>query len=151
MHITRRTFLHTAMAAGFTFAVVGNGNSVFGQKADPELFPIPVEVYSQPLYSVTARQFERWIGRNFTVTSPDGRVETVVLTQVNTHERLGNTTRGYYGESFSLSFQSKAKSRSPLTQELYTLAGNGFDFELLVVPVGIEKGQFEVVINHLSS
>jgi len=150
MHITRRNFLEGAIAAGFTLAVVGNGNSVYGQKATRDFFPVPVEVYSQPLYSVTAKHFEALVGQIFSVSTAEGDVQNLILTQVKQNESLRNRVLGSYGESFSLVFENGSRDRSVLTQGVYQVSGNGMEFELLVVPIGPEKKQYQVVINHLS-
>lgn len=66
MHITRRNFLQN-IGAATTFIAIGGGlKNISGQKTEtPGTFPIPVETYSQPLYSMTAKQFEQFIGREF--------------------------------------------------------------------------------------
>lgn len=151
MHVTRRTFLHTAITASMTFAVIQNSGSVFGQKAvDEDLYPLPVETYSHPLYSMTAKQFESLIGQAFSVTSPDGSVRDLVLTEVKLIERLGNTVRGYYGESFSLILESRGGG-AVLAQDTYELRGDGLpQFSVLLVPVGREQKEYEVLMNRLT-
>ena len=151
MHVTRRTFLHSAITASVTIAVIQNAGSVFGQKAvDENLYPIPVETYSHPLYSMTAKQFESFIGHAFSVTAPDGSVHNLVLTEVKLLERLGNSVRGYYGESFSLMLESRGGGAT-LSQDTYELRGEGGQqFSVLLVPVGRERKEYEVVMNRLT-
>ncbi|HEX6125006.1 MAG TPA: twin-arginine translocation signal domain-containing protein [Pyrinomonadaceae bacterium] len=149
MHITRRNFLHTIGAAA-CLAALADIRIVFGQRTgDPELFPLPAETYSDTLYSVTARHFGRFIGRRFTATSAEGISTELVLLEVNPIERLGNTTRGFYGESFSLIFESRAKHR--LFQDTYSFRVEGMDqFSALLVPTGRRGRQYEIIINHVT-
>ena len=151
MQVTRRTFLHRAITATISLAVVNNGGSVFGQeKIDDVLYPLPVETYSHPLYSMTAKQFESMIGQTFSVTSFDGSVRNLVLSEVKPFERLGNTTNGYYGESFSLVFQNR-KGKSRMTQDVYQLTGEGLpEMFVLLVPVGKDQREYEVILNRLT-
>ena len=148
MHITRRKFLQTGSAAA-AFLVAGGLNSVSAQDKTGALFPIPPEVYSQPLYSMTAKQFFDLRGRNFTAVSADGKVSRIVLVEVNVLERMANSTSGYYGESFSLIFESRGKDLLP--QNVYELQGSGIEpVPVLLVPTGRASRQYELIINHLT-
>ena len=147
MYISRRKFLQTGTVAAF--AVAGGLTSVAGQEKVGTLFALPAEVYSQALYSMTAKQFRNLIGRNFTAVSGDGRRTAIVLVEVNVLERMANTTSGYYGESFSLIFEGRSKTR--LVQDLYELQGDAFDpVSVLLVPTGRASRQYELIINHLT-
>ncbi|HKP68860.1 MAG TPA: hypothetical protein VJV05_06230 [Pyrinomonadaceae bacterium] len=150
MPLTRRTFLQSVIAAGVTFAVAGSGSRAFGQKVRTDGFPIPVEAYTDPLYSLTARDFEPLIGQTFIATSVEGQTRNLILTEVNRDERLGNAIRGTYGESYSLVFAGGGKERTLLTQDVYKVSGNGLEVEMLIVPVGRSKNEYQVVVNRLA-
>jgi hypothetical protein len=148
MHITRRKFLQAGSAAA-AFVVATGLNPVAAQERSDILFPIPPEVYSQPLYSMSAKQFRDLIGRNFSVVSGDGRVSRIVLVEVNVLERMANSTRGYYGESFSLIFENRGKDR--LSQDVYELEGSDIEpVSVLLVPTGRASRQYELIVNHLT-
>jgi hypothetical protein len=149
MQITRRNFLQNASAA-MALMAVGGGVTVLGQKVDwPELYPLPAEVYSQPLYSMTSKQFEQFLGREFLSTTPDGLEVSLVLKEVNLIDRLRNTTRGYYGESFSLVFESGAKRK--LQQATYELRTEGLEmFSALMVPTDRSRESYEIIVNHIT-
>ena len=149
MQLTRRGFIHTLGSAAAIFAAGGKLGSAFGQSKDGDvLFPIPVEVYSDPLFSMTAKQFETFLGHVFTATSEDGESIALTLTEVNPLELLQNTTRGYYGEVFSLIFEGS--KRQTLLQGRYQMMVDGLAvFSALVVPTGRAQRQYEVIINRL--
>jgi hypothetical protein len=148
MEISRRNFLRTA-GSTVAFVAASGGLLVIGQQRAGSLFPLPPEVYSDPLFSLTARQVEALLGTTFTATVGGGRSVRLTLTQVNPLERQANTLRGYYGESFSLVFESP--ERLKLTQGIYQITGGGLDVHsVLMVPTGIERKKYEVVINHLT-
>lgn len=151
MHITRRNFLHNISAAIALTAFGGGLQNISGQKHEtPATFPIPVETYSQPLYSMTAKQFEQYIGREFAASLPDmGGSINLILTEVNPIDRLPNSTRGYYGESFSLIFENRGK-RS-LTQGTYDIRAQGLEqFSALLVPTDRLMKRYEMIVNHLT-
>ncbi|HUR98114.1 MAG TPA: twin-arginine translocation signal domain-containing protein [Pyrinomonadaceae bacterium] len=151
MHITRRNFLHT-LGTAVAVATVGiTPKNVFGQKQESSnLFPIPAEVYSEPLYSMTAKQLKQFIGSDFTATSSRGETIDLVLTEVNAIERLPNSAGGFYGECFSLIFENKRK-RSSLKQDTYEMGTTGMaPFSALVVPTDRLAKRNEVIVNHLS-
>lgn len=151
MHITRRNFLRN-IGAAITLTAFGGGlQNIFGQTDETSgTFPIPVETYSQPLYSMTAKQFEQYIGREFTASLPDeGGTINLILTEVNPIERLPNTTRGFYGESFSLVFENRGKRR--LAQDTYDIRTQGLEqFSALLVPTDRLMKRYEMVVNHLT-
>jgi hypothetical protein len=149
MHTTRRNFLRVAGTAGM-LATAGGFGSLFGQQRKAvDLFPLPAEVYSQPLFSMGSKQFEVLIGRTFTAVSESGRANRLVLTEVNRLERMQNTVGGYYGECYSLIFESSAKVR--LTQDVYEIRAEGLEsFSALVVPTGRRLREFEIIVNHLA-
>lgn len=151
MHITRRNFLHN-IGAALTLTAIGGGlQNIFGQKDEtPVTFPIPIETYSQPLYSMTAKQFEQYIGREFTASLPDeGGSVTLTLSEVNPIERLPNSTRGYYGESFSLVFEKRGKHG--LAQDIYEIRTQGLEqFSALLVPTDRLMKRYEMIVNHLT-
>jgi hypothetical protein len=147
--MNRRNFLHSLTVA-FTFAAAGGVNEVFAQKAGRGLlFPIPAEAYSNPLFSMSARQLEALIGREFTITASDGTSVGLVLKEVNSDERKTNAIRGSYGESFSLVFEGDEKLQ--LNQDIFDFAVDGMQpFSALVVPTGRRRKQYEIVINHVT-
>ena len=149
MHTTRRDFLRVAGTAGM-LATTGGFGSLFGQqRKTADLFPLPAEVYSQPLYSMTSKQFEQLIGRTFAALSASGRENRLVLTEVNRLERMQNTVGGYYGECYSLIFETSAKVR--VTQDVYEMRADGLEsFSALLVPTGRRQRQFEIIVNHLT-
>jgi hypothetical protein len=148
MQINRRNFLQST-AVALTFIVSSGGLRVFGQQQNGDLFQVPAEAYSDPLFSLTAAHAGGLVGTTFTATAAGNRSVRLTLRQVNPLERQINTLRGYYGESFSLIFESQQRLR--LGQGIYRLAGGGLDFEsVLLVPTGIGGNQYEVLINHLT-
>ena len=148
MQISRRNFLQATTTA-VTFVAASGGLRVLGQKLTGDLFPVPPEAYSDPLFSLTSRQAEAMIGTTFTATVPGGRTVRFTLTAVNVLARQGNILRGYYGESFSLIFESQ--QRVSLRQGVYKMSGDGVDWEsVLLVPTGIERRHYEVMINHIT-
>ena len=148
MQINRRNFIQST-AVALTFVLSGRNTRIFGQQPDGDLFRVPAEAYSDPLFSLTAAQAGALLGTTFTVTSAGSRTVRLTLAQVNPLERQANALRGYYGESFSLIFESQQRLR--LGQGVYRLAGGGLDLEsVLLVPTGIAGRQYEVMINHLS-
>jgi len=151
MHITRRNFLHSIGAAVTLTAFGGGLKNIFGQKEEGAgTFPIPVETYSQPLYSMTGKQFEQFIGREFSASLPDdGGTVNLILTEVNPIELLPNTTRGFYGESFSLVFENRGKRR--LAQDTYDIRTQGLkQFSALLVPTDRLMKRYEMIVNHLT-
>jgi len=147
MHITRRNFIQTISAAAAFFST--QGLDVFGQKKGRNVgFAVPAEAYSEALFSMTAKQFEPMIGQIATVTDAEGRAFELILTEVNRIERLHNTVQGYYGECFSLIFDGdRAESFS---QSIYEIRIESVEFSALVVPVGLNRKRYEVIVNHLS-
>jgi hypothetical protein len=150
MHINRRNFLHSIGAAA-TLTAFGGLQNIVGQKDEtPSEFPIPAETYSQPLYSMTAKQFEQFIGREFSAALPDdGGTVKLILTEVSPIERLPNATRGFYGESFSLVFELRGKRR--LEQDTYEFRTQGLEqFSALLVPTDRLMKRYEIIVNHLT-
>ena len=147
--MNRRNFLHSLTVA-FAFAAAGGVNEVFAQKAGRGLlFPVPAEAYVNPLFSMSARQVETLIGREFTITASDGTSVGLVLKEVNSDERKTNAIRGSYGESFSLVFEGDEKLQ--LNQDIFDFAVDGMQsFSALVVPTGRRRKQYEIVINHVT-
>ena len=149
MYTTRRTFLRT-LGAATAFVAGGGISAISGQKrSSPDLFDVPPEAYSEPLFSATAKEFDGLIGRTFTAKAANGSSLTLVLTEVNQLERMGNTTRGYYGESFSLILESKGKR--VFGQDVYEVSGGGLEpFTALIVPTGLSQKKYEIIVNHLT-
>jgi len=150
MQITRRNFLHNSSAALALVGLGGGLKNVFGQKdVGSGLFPIPVDVYSHPLFSMTAKQLRSFIGREFLVSSSDGETLGLILVEVNSLERLSNSTRGFYGECFSLVLEGQEKRL--LTQDNYEIRADGLQpFSALVVPTDRLKKRYELIVNRLS-
>ena len=148
MHTSRRNFLRTS-AAALTFVVAGGGLRALGQKRPDDLFPVPVEAYSDPIFSLTLGQAETLVGTTFTTVASNGRPVRLTLTAVNSLERKANVIRGSYGESFSLIFEGQ--KRITLDQGAYQLSGGGFDFDaVLLVPTGIARDKYEIIVNHVT-
>jgi hypothetical protein len=150
MKITRRSFIQSAGGAAALLVAGSVLPTALGQqKARNELFPIPPEVYPEPLFSMTAKQFEQFIGHSFSATPEGRRSVPLVLTEVNLLEYQQNTINGYYGESFSLIFE--AQQRLTLSQDRYEMRTEGLpDFSALIVPTGRRRRQFEVIINRIT-
>lgn len=150
MQITRRSFINSLSAATALTAAFGSLTAVFPQeKSLGELFPLPPEVYSEAIYSMTAKQFKGFIGHSFTVSDRSGRSVKLVLTEVNILERSGNTLRGYYGECYSLIFEGR--QRQAFAQDTYTFEADSLGrFDALVVPTGNAQRQYEVIVNRLT-
>ena len=154
METTRRNFLQTT-AAAVTFVLASGGLRAFGQQPPDDLFAVPGEAYSDPLFSLTMRQAEALLGTPFTTTVVDertlagARTVRLILTEVNPLERKGNSARGYYGESFSLIFVTQ--QRVLLGQGAYRLSGGGLTLDdVLLVPTGIAHDKYEVIVNHVT-
>ena len=148
MHTSRRNFLRTTTAA-LTFVVAGGGSRAFGQKRPVDLFPVPAEAYSDPIFSLTFSQAEALVGTTFTTIGASGRPVRLILTAVNSLERKANGIRGCYGESFSLIFEGQKKTT--LDQGVYRLSGGGLEFDaVLLVPTGIARDKYEVIVNHVT-
>ena len=149
MQITRRNFIQSA---GCVTALVVAGNlipSTFAQRRGDALYPIPPEVYSEPLFSMTADQFKSLIGRSFTAHAEEQRDVSLVLMEVNPLEYQQNIIRGYYGESFSLIFEAQGKTKLP--QGRYEMTTDGLSgFTALIVPTGRRQRQFEIVVNRIT-
>lgn len=102
------------------------------------------------MYSMTAKQFEEYLGRSFLIVSDNGKSFEAVLTEVNVQEDLRNTSTGVYGESFSLIFEAN-NDEVRLTQDVYSISTPGIQlFSPLVVPTGRRSRQYEVIVNHLA-
>lgn len=150
MQITRRNFLHSIGAAGALAVSGGLVPSAFAQQTSREhLFPIPPEAYADGLFSVSAKQFRALIGQSFSVASEACDSALLVLTEVNTHERLENALQGYYGDSFSLIFEVRGKRSIP--QSTYEITGPGIStLSILLVPTSRRLREYEAVINRLT-
>jgi hypothetical protein len=148
MELSRRNFLQTAGVAALV--ITGGRLGAFGQQKSGGLFPLPAEVYSEPIFSLTARQAEALVGTTFTVTLSSGRTVRLTLTHVNPIQREKNTLRGYYGESFSMVFESQ--QRVSLAQGSYRISGGELDMtSVLLVPTGLDRKQYELMVNHVTS
>jgi hypothetical protein len=148
MQITRRNFIQTAGVAA-ALVVSGRAFTAHGQGLTTDLFPLPAEVYSEPLFSFTATQFEALVGTNFAVTLSGGRTAMLALTEVTRLERPKNTLGGYYGECFSLILESA--QRLKLRQGTFQVSGGGLDLgSVLIVPTGRDQKQYEILVNHIT-
>src|SRR5829696_6603347 len=134
MQITRRDFVRSIGVGACTLYLAGAG-TVLGQtraKRD-RYFQVPAEAYSDPLYSMTAKQFEPFLSKEFLIVSSDGESFVPVLTEVNPHENLENALDGVYGESFSLIFEFRS-DEVKIHQGVYLLSSPGIEeFSALVV------------------
>ena len=151
MKTTRRSFIQTLGSAfALTFAGGAFASNVTGQtKPDGDLFEIPAEAYTNPLSSMTAKQFDSYIGHSFTAVSQQGQTIHLVLTEVNLLERQPNTLRGYYGDSYSLIFEGP--DRVLLTQGTYEMNTDGLSsFSALLVPTGRRQRQYELIVNRIT-
>ena len=148
MQITRRDFINAACSAAL-IATAGGLTASFGQRSlSDELFPIPVEAYSEPLFSMTARQLTAFVGQSFTASFEGRRATSLVLTEVNALARPQNTIAGYYGECFSLIFSNE---RRPLEPGTYLMAARGLaPFSALLAPVNLERTRYEILVNHVT-
>ena len=148
MFLSRRTFIHS-LGATLALAAFVDVKSVIAQKGQQDLFPIPVETYSEPLFSMTLQQFEAIVGQRFTVLSPDGVSTELTLTEVTRIEPMTNTIRGFYGESYSLIFVNSRKER--LIQDIYEFQTEGLSqFSALLVPTDRAQRQYQVIVNRVT-
>jgi hypothetical protein len=150
MRVTRRNFLQTAGSAAALFVAGGSTFSVFGQSKTKEgLFELPAEVYSNPVFSMSAKEFEQMTGRTFTVVGENGKAVELVLMEVNRLERQPNVLRGYYGESYSLVFVSPRDER--IVQDNYELSADGLkSFSALIVPTSRGEREYEIIVNRIT-
>lgn len=148
MQITRRQFITASCASALV--VAGGGLKALGQKSLPDdLFPVPPEVYSEPLFSMTSQQLRPFIGNRFTATADGQRTAALILDEVTAIESPQNTLGGYYGECFSLIFTGS--ERRPLPQGTYTMATPGLEpFSALLVPVDRNRIRYEIIVNHVT-
>ena len=148
MEINRRKFINVAGVSAL-IAFGGGLTGSFGQSAGRELFPIPADAYADPLLSMTANQLRDFIGHTFTMTREGTRPISAVLAEVNVLEWRANTINGYYGECFSMILDGGARRR--LEQGSYVIETAGLRaFSALVVPVGINRTKYEIIVNRLT-
>ena len=150
MQISRRDFVRSVGIGACAVYLNGNGIA-FGQRGPKgTFFPIPAEAYTDPMYSMTAKQFEGHLGRSFVIRFENGNSCEAVLTEVNVAEKLQNSLTGVYGEGFSLIFEIK-NDEVRLKQDVYIVSAPGIQtFSPLIVPTGRLSRQYEVIINHLT-
>ena len=150
MEFSRRNFLKTAGIAGAAIAASGSLTTIFGQRRKSgDLYAIPGESYNDPLFFKSKADFEGMIGSRFTVSGTGGRPIELTLSAIVDHERKSNAARGFYGESYSLIFDLPRGIRN-FQQDVYELRSAQFGASnVLLVPVGLEKRQIELVINHV--
>jgi len=150
MQISRRDFVRSVGIGACAIYLTGNG-TVFGQRGHKgTFFPIPAEAYTDPMYSMTAKQFEEYLGRSFVIHFENGKSCEAVLTEVNVSENLKNLSTGVYGEGFSLIFEIN-NDDVRLNQDVYIVSAPGIQtFSPLIVPTGRLSRQYEVIINHLT-
>ena len=149
MQITRRQFINAACASAIV--VAGGGLSAsLGQKTLREgLHPIPPEVYSEPLFSMTAQQLQPFLGQRFTASLDGQQAWALILDEVNAIERQQNTIGGYYGECFSLVFTGSERRQLP--QGYYVMSTAGLEpFLALLVPVDRHRIRYEIIVNHVT-
>lgn len=148
--ITRRNFIQNLGFAAIVGASLNVSGTVFGQtlKTD-DLFSLPPESLSNPVFSFTSAHFTPFIGTEFQLRQQGKRrTETLTLLKVDEIQRKENLTKGIQGESFSLLFSNTRETK---------LAGQSFElshpalgaFTLFLSPVNKEPNLFEAIINHL--
>ena len=149
MQITRRQFINAACASAIVVAGGGFTASLGQRSLRDDLFPIPPEVYSEPVFSMTAQQLERFMGNRFTATADGQRSAALILDEVNLADSSQNAIGGNYGECFSLVFIGS--ERRPLQQGTYTMATPGLEpFSALLVPVDRNRIRYEIIVNHVT-
>lgn len=150
--ITRRNFIQNLGFAAIVGASLNVSGTVFGQtlKTD-DLFSLPPESLSNPVFSFTSAHFTPFIGTDFQLRQEGKRrTETLKLLKVDEIQRKDNLAKGIQGESFSLLFSNTRETK---------LAGQSFElyhpalgeFTLFLSPVNQEPNLFEAIINHLQA
>jgi hypothetical protein len=149
MQINRRTFLHSLTVAVAVAAAGGAGVTLAQKTGRRALHSLPPDAYSNPVFSMSAKQFEPFIGQQVIATSSDGTAFRLGLSEVNNLDNQANAIGGAYGECFSLIFEGSDRLR--LDQGVYEFTFNGLEpFSALLVPTGRRRRQFELIINHVT-
>lgn len=158
MNISRRNFVKTGTVATF-FAGTGLLAPILAaaQRKLSTSFAIPAQVSSDPLFSLTAADFQNFVGSEFTILNAASGANVAVLSNVTEIRRPVKTVRRFgsvfnrktRGENFVLSFSLPADGFSQATYQLWH--PNFGPFDLFLVPGKRENNQnlLHAVINRI--
>lgn len=146
--ITRRDFIQLFGVTAIAGLTINSPVNIFGQSPG-DLFRIPPESMTDPVFSFTSAHFTPFINGDFQIRQNASReTAQLILTDVKVFERKANLAKGATGESFSLLFRGSLPEN---------FAGNSFElfhpslgvFTLFLAPVGKERDRYEAIVNHL--
>ena len=148
--ITRRNFIQMfglTAVAGLSFNLA---DQAFGQMAQvDDLFQIPGESMSDPVYLFTSNHFKPLIETDFQIRQEGSRrADLVRLIEVKEHQSKTNLQKGVQGDSFSLMFYNSRGLKITRSQFEFNHEVLG-KFSLLITPVSLEPNYYEAIINHL--
>ncbi len=151
MSISRRNFIKLGGAAALVGANFLKPVSAAGQKTD-SLNALPAEVLDDPFFYLTADDFKKYAGTEFTLFTETGAI-TVVLSKVAQEKSAKIDRRAKKGsskpgaETFSLSFNLPTEG---LTQATYRIQHPSLgEFDLFLVPEADSKSLLYAVINRI--
>lgn len=148
--ITRRNFIEMfglTAVAGLSLTPIGKA---FAQTAQmDELFLIPGESMSDPVYLFTSSHFKPFINSDFKIGQEGSRrTDSLRLIEVKEHQSKTNQQKGVQGESFSLLFYNPRGLKITRSQFEFDHEVLG-KFSLMVTPISLEPNYYEAVVNHL--
>lgn len=155
MKTTRRNFIKAAAIAALfagtdMFASLGSA----AETNDP-FAPIPSETLADPFYFLTAEDFKKRIGANFSLIRGNGATTAQLYKVTQSVRPTGNTqnsaasTRTVTKETFTLTFRAPAEN---FPQTIYKLWHPNFgQFNLFLVPGAKASGMIllHAVINRI--
>jgi hypothetical protein len=147
--ITRRDFIQLFGVTAIAGLTINSPINIFGQSSG-DLYRIPAESMTDPLFSFTSAHFTPFINDNFAVRSNESFKTTPLrLIEVEILEHKENLAKGFTGESFSLLFSGSHPEN---------VAGDMFEFShpslgvftLFLAPVGKEPNRYQAIVSHLT-
>lgn len=147
--ITRRDFIQLFGVTAIAGLTINSPVNIFGQGAG-DLFRIPSESMTDPVFSFTSAHFTPFINDNFAIRSNESFKRTPLrLIEVEILERKENLAKGFTGEIFSLLFRGSLPEN--IAGELVELSHPSLGvFMLFLAPVGKEPNRHEAIISHLN-
>jgi hypothetical protein len=149
--INRRSFIEMLGLTAIGGASLATAGKAFGQTfISNDLFALPSESLSDPVFSFTSAHFTPFIDTDFEARADGDRRGVRLLRLLNVKEvlRKENMAKGIQGDSFSLMF-ADTRGRQ-LAADRYEFAHPSLGaFSLVLMPVSAELNRYEAVINHL--
>jgi len=147
--ITRRNFIQLFGMTAIAGLTINSPINILGQGSG-DLFRIPSESMTDPVFSFTSAHFTPFINDNFAVRSNIESFKTTPLRliEVEILERKENLAMGFTGESFSLLFSGPFPENA--VGHLFELSHPSLGvFTLFLVPVGKEPNRYQAIVSHL--